>query len=65
MEPSQVERNDEAKGKVFIYDGLEADKIDQAMDDYFERIGNMMFIRVHYTPPAGSGGPEILNDGCE
>jgi hypothetical protein len=65
MEPNQVERKHESRGKVFIYDGLEADKIDRAMDENFDRIDNMMFTRVHNPPPPGSDEPVVLDDGCE
>jgi hypothetical protein len=64
MEPNGKELKDEARGKVFIYDGLEADKVDQAMDAHFERIDSMMFTRTQYPAPSGEGTVAV-DDGCE
>ena len=64
MEPSGKELTDESRGKVFIYDGLEADKVDRAMDEHFERIDSMMFTRTQYPAPSGNG-TVTADDGCE
>jgi len=61
MQPSQLERARELTGSVFIYDGLHSRQIDTAVDRNFERMENMMFIRVK----KGSGDDEeVQDDGC-
>lgn len=55
----------EEDGRVHIYDSLEISLIDEAMDLHFDRIENMMFIRIHNLPPAGAGPAVVENDGCD
>lgn len=49
----------EKRGRVTIYDGLTEDDVDQAMDEQFERINSMMFVRVRSDDDHG------LDDGCD
>lgn len=52
----------EARGRVTIYDGLTQRVVDRALDEQFERIDHMMFIRTRYTLPDGS---EDIDDDCD
>lgn len=65
FEPSESQLAQEQRGQVFIYDGLEIGKVQQAMDEQFDRIENMMFTRIHHLPPTGAGAAEVEDDGCE
>ena len=66
MVPTPAQRAAEARGAVVIYDGLEARQVANALDAHFERIQNMMFIRIHHLPPSGAGGGAVIeNDGCD
>lgn len=67
MHPTPAELTSEERGKVRIYDSLEINEINAALDDNFERIQNMMFTRIHHLPPTGAGPDEeveIEDDGC-
>ena len=52
----------EARGRIMIYDGLDSKVVDKAMDEQFDRIDNMMFIRIHHESDQGDGYVE--DDGC-
>lgn len=65
MEPSAAQRAQEMRGSVVIYDGLESSLVATAMDEHFDRIQNMMFVRIHHLPPSGAGGAVIEDDGCD
>ncbi len=52
--PSKTVLLSEAKGRVTIYDGLEHNVVDRALDTQFGRIENMMFVRTRETLPDGS-----------
>ena len=65
LAPSRTQQARESNGQVFIYDGLEQGKVQQAMDMHFDRIENMMFTRIHHLPPTGAGPAEVEDDGCE
>lgn len=64
MTPTSSQRASESKGQVFIYDSLEINKIEAAMDSNFERIQNMMFIRIHHPPESEGGTPAVEDDDC-
>lgn len=57
--PTPADLNREASGRVFIYDGLRDTDIEQALQNQFERVGAMMFVRTVVT--GRSGAP--LRDG--
>ena len=68
--PGQLEM--ERKGWVFIYDGLTDTLVNQAMDEQFQRVQSMMFVRTVATDPQGEllrdrGPGELVveEDGCE
>ena len=70
MQPTAAQLEAEARGKVVIYDGLDMRQVNVALDRHFERIQNMMFVRIHHLPPSGAGGggkgeAEVEEDGCD
>lgn len=65
FEPSESQREQERRGTVFIYDGLESARVAQAMDSHFDRIENMMFTRTRHPPATPSGPAMVENDGCD
>jgi hypothetical protein len=60
--PSPSLRQAEQRGRVTIYDGLTISEVDRAMDEQFERIDSMMFIRTKHPTPEGQ--VEVEDDGC-
>ncbi len=67
---SMLER--EAKGFVFIYDGLSEDMVDKILDDRYDRIEYMMFTRVKKTDNNGdtmidpeTGDDILVDEGCD
>lgn len=60
--PSEQQIKVEEKGRVVIYDGLKSTDVDKAMNQEFERIEHMMFIRTKV--PADDGGYAEADDGC-
>jgi len=65
MQPSAAELASEERGHIHIYDSLEINEVNAALDQNFERIQNMMFIRINHLPATGSGPAEVEDDGCE
>ena len=63
--PTEAQLERERSGGVFIYDGLEYGTVQAAMDQNFERIQNMMFVRINHLPATGSGPAEVEDDGCD
>lgn len=49
------------KDRVFIYDGLYSHQIESALDKQFDRMENMMFVRVKVLQ---DGVEQILEDDC-
>lgn len=71
LQPTPAELAQEQKGRIYIYDGLRAADIENAMDAAFGRIENMMFIRVRKTDEQGetlrdpaTGEVQYEDDGC-
>lgn len=62
FEPHQSQRLAEARGRVMIYDGLDSTVVDKAMDEQFDRIDNMMFVRIHHS--SEEGDEYVDDDGC-
>jgi len=60
--PSPAQLVAEARGRVMIYDGLDNEVVEHALDKQFDRIEHMMFIRTQQTQPDG----EVIveDDGC-
>ena len=68
MNPSPAERASEENGHVHIYDSLEINEINAALDEHFDRIHNMMFTCIHHLPPPGAGPDDqavVEDDGCD
>ena len=65
MRPTPAELASEEKGHIHIYDSLEINEVNIALDENFDRIQNMMFTRIHHLLPTGSGPAEVEDDGCE
>lgn len=53
----------EANGRVMIYDQLKSETIDKAMDEQFDRIESMMFVRTQYQQE--DGGYVVMDDDCD
>lgn len=49
--PSPNELQQEAAGRIFIYDGMMETDLDRALDDQFQRLESMMFIRTKRQLP--------------
>jgi hypothetical protein len=60
--PSEQQIKVEEKGRVVIYDGLKSAEVEKAMEQEFERIEHMMFIRTKV--PSDTGGYVEADDGC-
>ncbi len=56
FEPTASELHAEAAGRVYIYEGLRDSDIARAMENAFDRVDRMMFIRVQRTAPAAVSG---------
>jgi hypothetical protein len=71
LEPTEVELQQEAAGRIYIYDGLRDTDVERAMEEEYERIENMMFIREKKTDEKGevlkdpaTGQDVVEDDGC-
>lgn len=66
---SQLKREAE-KSQVMIYNGLKDKTVDKALDTQFDRVENMVFVRIVTTDTRGVtltdelGNAIIENDGC-
>jgi len=65
LNPTPVQLAAEERGRVHIYDSLEMSIVDKALDQQFDRIENMMFIRIHHLPSTGAGPVEVEDDACD
>ena len=61
--PSESMLEAEERGRIMIYDGLEAKVVDKALDKQFDRIENMMFVRI--TNVQENGEIAYEDDGCD
>jgi len=71
FDPTAGELAAEHGGRIYIYEGLRDTDIERAMEQHFDRIENMMFIRTIKTDEKGAvkrdaatGEIEIEDDGC-
>jgi len=62
FDPTPAELRAERAGGVYIYDGLRDTDIEHAMQEAFDRIESMMFIRVKRTIPQGKANEKPDND---
>ena len=61
--PTQDDLDAEAKGRVMIYDSLKNEVVEEALNEQFERIERMMFIRTLYAQE--NGEYEAEEDNCD
>ena len=64
LEPTPAEQNQEAEGRIYIYDGLLNEAIESALDQEFDRIEHMMFIRIKDRKPDGEVVSYHEDDDC-
>ena len=66
--PSQSQLRAEARGRVMIYDRLDNDVVERALDTQFERIEHMMFTRIPQAEPDADDDDDdevtVEDDGC-
>ena len=65
INPTPSQLSAEQNGRITIYDSLEYSLVDEALDLHFDRMENMMFIRIHHLPATGAGNISVEKDGCE
>jgi len=72
FEPSATQLAVEKRGRVFIYDGLNDTDVEQAMDEEYDRVHSMMFIRTVVTDVQGeplrdpdTGELVVEDDDCD
>jgi hypothetical protein len=72
LTPTWAQQTQDARLKVFIYDGLTDRTVERAMDEQFARIDAMMFTRVVVTDTQGApvkdpetGEVVVEEDGCD
>lgn len=53
----------ESKGRIMIYDGLKSETVEVAMNEQFNRIENMMFVRTLVEQE--DGDYVVEEDGCD
>jgi hypothetical protein len=71
FEPTQSELREEADGRIYIYDGLRDKDVERALEEEFDRVDSMMFIREKKTDETGrvmkdpaTGKDVVGDDGC-
>lgn len=65
MSPTPHQLAAESKGQVFIYDSLDINQVEKAMDANFDRIQHMMFTRVRHPAPTPNTPAYLEDDGCD
>lgn len=61
--PGESVHKAEARGRVTIYDGLDENQVEAALDTQFDRIEHMMFVRTRHS--AEDGTTSYDDDGCD
>jgi hypothetical protein len=62
--PSLAQLKAEDQGRVMIYDGLDNAVVERALDEQFDRIEHMMFVRIRQSTPDDDDEYIIEDDGC-
>lgn len=72
LKPTQAELAQEEKGRIYIYESLTNQDISRTMEEEFDRVESMMFIRVPKTDASGqvkkdpgTGEAMVEHDGCQ
>jgi len=63
FEPRASQQKSEQRGRIFIYSDLKDSVVEQAMDDQFDRIEHMMFVRTVSTSADGEVEMTLGADG--
>jgi hypothetical protein len=62
--PTPAQLRAEARGRVMICDGLDNAVVDRVLDEQFDRIEHMMFIRTRQNTSDGDDDDIVEDDGC-
>ena len=62
--PTPAQLKAEARGRVMIYDGLDNTVVERALDEQFDRIEHMMFVRTRQSTPDDDEEYIVEDDGC-
>jgi hypothetical protein len=69
--PAPAELAAETEGRIYIYDGVRDTDVERALEEEFERVDSMMFIRTKVTDDSGdvredpeTGIELVADDGC-
>ena len=62
--PGDHQQKMEKRGRVFIYDGMQAADNEKAFDEQYARIESMMFVNTVVTDPE-TGEQLVEDDGCD
>jgi len=63
FDPASSQQRSERKGRVFIYSDLKESVVDRALDEQFDRIDHMMFVRTVRTNADGEVKQQAAPDG--
>lgn len=62
--PSPAQLKAEDHGRVMIYDGLDNAVVERALDEQFDRIEHMMFVRTRQNTSDEDNVYIVEDDGC-
>jgi len=62
--PTTAQLRAEEHGRVMIYDGLDNAVVERALDEQFDRIEHMMFVRTRQSAPDNDDEYTVEDDGC-